>query len=165
MKKIIATVAIGIIVCVWIYFLRGKTTIKSIQQGDLVSIQYEATLPDGRIFSNSDQETIIIGENALPWIDNQLIGQHSGDMITITVPATQGYGIYYDPNKLQRTPIYTLTQAGITAQIWTFILLGWTRYYIKSIENDVVTLDINPEHTRQDLKYTITILWITKKSQ
>jgi len=32
------------------------------------------------------------------------------------ISAAQGYGIYYDPNKIQRMPIYTLTQAGITPE-------------------------------------------------
>gem|GEM_PF-5246678 len=91
-------------------------------------------------------------------MDNILIGQQSGSIIQATISASEGYGKYYDPSKLQRMPIYTLTQAGITPEQGKFILLGGTRYYIQMVENDIVTLDTNPEHTRQDLTYTIQVV-------
>ncbi len=158
MKKIVIIVAIFIAIVAWIYVFQSSNKTTTIQQGDTVTIKYQATLPDGRVFNNSEQETIVIGEDTIPWIDAILIGQQSGSIIQTTITATQWYGKYYDPNKLQRMPIYTLTQAGITPEQWKFILLGGTRYYIQAIENDVVTLDTNPEHTRQDLNYTIQII-------
>lgn len=150
--------AIFIAIVAWTYLFQSNNKTTTIQQGDTVTIKYQATLPDGRVFNNSEQETIVIGEDTIPWIDAILIGQQSGSIIQTTITATQWYGKYYDPNKLQRMPIYTLTQAGITPEQWKFILLGGTRYYIQAIENDVVTLDTNPEHTRQDLNYTIQII-------
>lgn len=163
MKKIVIIVAIFIAIVAWIYVFQSSNKTTTIQQGDSVTIKYQATLPDGRVFNNSEQETIIIGEDTIPWIDAILVGQQSGSIIQTTITATQWYGKYYDPNKLQRMPIYTLTQAGITPEQWKFILLGGTRYYIQAIENDVVTLDTNPEHTRQDLNYTIQIIGREKK--
>lgn len=157
MKKIIIIVAIFIAIVVWICVFQSSNKTTTIQQGDTVTIKYQATLPDGRVFNNSEQENVVIGEDTIPWIDAILIGQQSGSTIQTTITAAQWYGKYYDPNKLQRMPIYTLTQAGITPEQWRFVLLGGTRYYIQAIENDVVTLDTNPEHTRQDLNYTIQI--------
>lgn len=158
MKKTMIILVIIAIVLIAAYLLRWTSTPAGIQQGDTVSISYEASLPDWRVFSSSEQEIIIIGENTLPWVDDKLIGQQSGDVLTTIVSAAQGYGIYYDPNKIQRMPIYTLTQAGVTAEPQKFVLLWWTRYYIQAIENDIITLDTNPEHTRQDIQYTIQIL-------
>lgn len=165
MKKTIIIVVVLIVIATTIYLLKWETVPTSIQQGDLIVINYEAALPDGRIFNSNEQEKLVIGENTLPWVDSQLIGYNSGDSITITVAASEGYGVYYDPNKLQRIPIYTLTQAWITPELWKFILLWWTRHYIQNIENDIATLDTNPEHTRQDLKYTIQILWHDKQKK
>jgi len=163
MKKTIIIVVILTIAALAIYFIQWNSTIVGIQLWDTVTISYESTLPDWRIFGKNDKETLIVGDNTIPWVDSKLIGQNSGDMITTIISATEWYGIFYDPNKVQRMPIYTLTQAGVTAEQWKFVLLWWTRYYIKNIENDIATLDTNPEHTRQDLTYSIQILWHNKK--
>lgn len=163
MKKTVIVIGIITIILIWIYLFKWAATPIGIQQWDQVILSYKASLPDWRIFSNSEQEIIVVGENSLPWVDNKLVGQQSWDSITVIITAAEGYGMYYDQNKIQRMPIYTLTQAGITPEQWKFVLLGWTRYYIKNLENDVVTLDTNPEHTRQDLKYSIQILWRDKK--
>lgn len=158
MKKTIIFLAITVVILGWVYLLKWEKMSPGIQEGDVVTISYKATLPDGRIFANSNEEVITIGENNIPGLDAKLIGQKSGDIVATTIPASQGYGMFYDTNKLQRMPVYTLTQAGITPEQWKFILLGWTRYYIHTIENDIVTLDTNPEHTRQDLNYDVQIL-------
>jgi len=163
MKKTIIIAVIVAIIAVAIYLLKWDTMPAGIQQWDTVTISYKATLPDWRIFSNNEQEVIVIWENTLPWVDNKLIGQNSGDLIITTITPEEGFSIYYDPNKLQRMPIYTLTQAGVTPEPWKFILLWGTRYYIQSIENDIAVLDTNPEHTRQNLKYNIQILWHKKQ--
>jgi len=156
----LATIAIVVI----IILLIPKKSEETIQIGDTVSIDYTITLQDGRIFAE-DTESIIVGNGTVPWIDSYLVGSKSWDILTITIPASETYERYYNPALIQRMPIYTLTQAWITAEEDTFIIFWSNRYYIQSIENDVVSLDGNPIHTRQDMDYTISITQLEKSEE
>lgn len=148
---------IVVVVAAIILITTRTHTEQGIQLWSQVLVEYQATLPDWRIFK-SGEDSIIVWENTIAWLDNHLLWLQTGDNKTIIVPASESYGQFYNPTLVQRTPIYTLTQAGITAEAETFIVLWWTRYYIQKIENDIVTLDSNALHTRQDLTYNITIL-------
>lgn len=165
MKNKIAISIIATIIIIGLIILNTKTIKeKGIQLWDQVTIQYQATLPDGRIFQ-SGEETITIGEDTILWLDNHLLWLQTGNTKTTIISPNEWYGQFYNPTLVQRMPIYTLTQAGISPEAETFILFGWTRYYIQKIENDIATLDSNAAHTRQDLTYDITILNIQNQTE
>ena len=135
-----------------------------ISEGNTVGIIYQATLPDGRVFAtNSGQATTItIGSGEIPGIDKNLVGAKSGDILTFSVPANESYGKFYDPNRVQKVPVYALQELPINAETGTTIVFGTQISYIKSVGNNMVTLDANPLHTRQDLEYTVTITTVEK---
>lgn len=164
-NKITTILLISATIIVTILFLWPNViNTKAIQDGDEVSITYNVTLADWRIFSQWE-EIIKIWEWTIPSIDKYLVWLHSWDKKDIVIPAEENYMQFYNPALVQRMPIYTLTQAGIAAQEQTFITLWSSRYYIQKIENDIATLDGNPEHTRQPLTYTITINAVQKKEE
>lgn len=146
------------------YIITRPESNNKISNGDKVNIIYEAKTSDDRVFNSSNGEiiTLTIGENTLPWVDNALIWANSWDFISINIPASEWYVKYYDPNKVQKLPIYTLLESGITPEENNTIIL-WTQITtIRWVDWDIVTLDSNPLHTWQDLMYTIQILWVEK---
>ncbi len=153
---VVAIILLIIVVVATIALIWQKESQETIQLWDEVTIDYTIALEDGRIFAKNT-ENITIWSGSIPGIDNYLIGSQSGDTLILTIPASESYGKHYNPTLIQRMPIYTLTQAGITPAEDTFIMLWSKRYYIQNIENDIVTLDENPAHTRQDMSYSITI--------
>lgn len=162
--KIILIAAIVVILCIaWIY-LTKKTQDGWIKQGDKVTINYEVKLKDGRIFESTNGETkdIVIWEDSAPGLDENIMWLHSWATASFSIPASAWYAKYYDPNKLQKIPVYTLQEAGILAEEGKSILLWTQMTTIRSIEWETATLDSNPLHTRQDLYYTVQIIWINQ---
>ena len=70
------------------------------RSGDTVSVQYEGRLEDGSIFDTSAGRqplVFIIGEgHVLPKFETSVIGLEPGGSTTITIPAEDAYGPYFD---------------------------------------------------------------------
>jgi peptidylprolyl isomerase len=68
--------------------------------GDTVAVDYEGRLEDGTVFdSSADRAPLLFtigGGDVLPLFEQAVIGLEVGDSTTITIPAEDAYGPYYE---------------------------------------------------------------------
>lgn len=73
-------------------------------KGNLVKVHYTGKLENGSVFSASPEDNPLefrIGEGrVIPGFESAVIGMAPGEMRTVTIPASQGYG-QRDLNKIQ----------------------------------------------------------------
>jgi len=100
---------------------------KSIKNGDTVTVNYTGKLEDGSVFDSSLTEgreplTAKLGEQQLiPGFEAGLIGMSDGDKKTITIESADAYGDYNDKMVIE-VPINHLpdgVQEGMTLQVNT----------------------------------------------
>jgi peptidylprolyl isomerase len=70
------------------------------QTGDTVSVHYEGRLEDGSVFDTSAGRAPLIftigAGQVLPAFEGAVVGLEPGGATTITIPAEDAYGPYYD---------------------------------------------------------------------
>lgn len=154
-------ISLSLLVLVWC------SAKNSIHVGDMVSIEYIATFPDGQIFEQYNDQTPLIftvgSWQVIPWLDQGIIGTKVGSTKTITVKPTKWYGQLYDKNKIQKISQLIFDKLSIKPEKWTLQKLGDIEGIITWTETDsngnvLVLFDINPRQTRDTLKYKVTIL-------
>ncbi len=164
MKKIFSLVAL---VVISLFFLSWCTTKNSIKVGDLVSLTYTATFPDGQIFDQNTDETplmFIVGSGSvIAGLDQGVVGMKVGKTKTITIKPEKWYGKLYNKNNIQKISQLIFDKLSITPENGTTQKLGDIQGVVKWTEEDkdgniLVLFDINPRETRDTLKYKVTIL-------
>lgn len=70
------------------------------RQGDTVAVEYEGRLEDGSIFDSSANRAPLLftigAGDVLPLFEAAVIGLEIGEKTTVTIPAANAYGEYFD---------------------------------------------------------------------
>jgi len=81
----------------------------------VVTFHYSLRSEDGTLIESSEGQSPVIymhgHNNIVPGLEEQMVGKHSGDKFSATVPPEGAYGLR-DPNALQRVPIKHLQSKG-----------------------------------------------------
>ncbi len=130
-------------------------------QGDTVSVHYTGTLDDGTQFDSSagrDPLTFTVGSGQLiAGFDDAVTGMAVGDTKTVRIPAEDAYGPYLEEAVLEITAgdIPPDTQPGDRLQTAEGQVVR-----VLSIENGIVTADMNHELAGEPLTFEITLVSI-----
>ncbi|MFA7298401.1 MAG: FKBP-type peptidyl-prolyl cis-trans isomerase [Candidatus Absconditabacterales bacterium] len=164
MKKIISFLSITVFS---LFIIAGCASKNSIKVGDIISITYTATFPDGKIFDQNTEQTPLMftvgSGNIIQGLDEGVVGMKIGSTKTMTITPDQGYGKIYDTSKIQKISQLIFDKLSIKIENGTTQKLGDIEGIVKGTEKDedgnvLVLFDINPRETRDVLKYKVTIL-------
>jgi peptidylprolyl isomerase len=135
------------------------------RSGDTVSVQYEGRLEDGSIFDTSAGRqplAFVIGAGqVLPTFETSVIGLEPGGSITVTIPAEDAYGPYFD-EAVQIVPVDVFGE-GLPPIGGEFAVMGEDgQQYgarVTAISDDLVnvTLDFNHPLAGKALTFDITL--------
>lgn len=160
-NKILLFISIVIIIVIWYIIYRTPNNQQIVQKNDQVQILYTITSIDGTIImTNSGQEGTWIQAWIpweIPWVETMVVGVKIGDKISKTVEPNESFGKYYDPNKVQVLPKEIFDTIAIDPIVGEKYILWDTIVYIKEVSESEVTVDTNPEYTRQPVTYDIYI--------
>ncbi|MCX6824876.1 MAG: FKBP-type peptidyl-prolyl cis-trans isomerase [candidate division SR1 bacterium] len=164
MKKIVSFLFLASLCAFVITGCANKNTVKS---GDLISISYIATFPDGKIFDQNTEQTPLMftvgSGQVIVGIDEDVVGMKIGATKTVSITPEKGYGKMYDTNKIQKISQLIFDKLSIKPENGKMQKLGDIEGIVKGTEKDangnsLVLFDINPRQTRETLQFKITIL-------
>lgn len=139
------------------------------QEGDLVTVIYQGTLEDGRVFDSSDEDeplAFVIGEDAvLPGFEKAILGMETGEQKTVRIPPEEGFGVrqarLVDEFSLDALPdglqLKVGTQLEVTAEKGSRF-----QVVVTAINGDRVTLDANHPLAGHALTFHIELLSIDR---
>ena len=137
------------------------------KSGDTVTVHYTGTLEDGTAFDSSEGgeplEFAIGSGNVIPGFEQAVLGMNPGDSKTVTIPADDAYGPYFEDRVLvverqqipSDMPIDIGTQLQIQQEGGTVVPV-----IITDITESEVTLDANHPLAGEDLTFKITLVAI-----
>lgn len=167
MKKKLAIFSI-IALCSTVLLTWCKKTeeIKTIQEWDTVTINYDSYLLDWEIIEESSIQTIIIwANNSFPIFDKELIWLKTWDTKEFTTSdPKEWYGIAYDDLKIQKISTTVINTIWTTPKVWESINLWSLNWVILEISPVDVTIDFNDRQTRENVEFHVTVLDIEKGS-
>jgi peptidylprolyl isomerase len=143
--------------------LEGVTLMRTVQQGDRVQVHYVKRSRDGRKTSSREplQLTVGIAHPRLPGLGAALVGLTAGQLMTLTVPAEQAYGLP-DPARIHR---WSRQRFPKEAMLRTGKLVRFTdeqgrrrRVRILEVDNKMVVVDSNHPWAGQSLELEVTLI-------
>ena len=139
-----------------------------VKEGDSLKVNYTGTLVDGKVFDTTDGKTpfefTVGSDEIIPGFGDAFIGMKAGETKTLTIPAAEAYGPYYD--ELTRTMERSLfpddgvsLQAG---QSYPMMHKDGTPVVvlIKDLTEETVTIDANHPMAGKDLTFKLKLLEI-----
>lgn len=139
------------------------------QEGDTVTVIYQASLEDGSVFDAAEEDDpliFVLGEgDVLPGFEHAVLGMQVGERKLVQVPPEEGYGLHeerlVDEVSLDAlpkgVPIKVGNQLEITAEDGTQY-----RLQVIDVDNDRVTLDANHPLAGRALIFQIELLAIDR---
>ena len=126
-----------------------------VQSGDLVSVAYTGTFPNGTIFDTSQGREPLqfqVGAGQLiPGFEARIIGMEVGESKQFTLPPEEAYG-EYDPSAIvqEAVPVENFGE-NMTGYIGEQIVvqneMGMPlQAFVVDVDDEFVTLDIDPNH-------------------
>ena len=165
MKKKLAILSI-LALCSTVLFTWCKKTeeIKTIQEWDTVTINYDSYLLDWEIIEENSIQTIKIWNNdSFPIFDTELIWLKSWDTKEFTTnDPKEWYGIAYDDLKIQKIPATVINTIWADPKIWEQINLWSLNWVILEVSPVDVTIDFNDRQTRENVEFKVTVLNIQR---
>ena len=166
MKKKLSILAL-VTLCSTLFLSWCKKTeeIKTIQEWDMVTINYDSYLLDWEIIEENVTQTIIIWEeNSFPIFDTELIGLQSGETKEFTTnDPKEWYWIDYDDLKIQKISTTVIDHAlWRDPEIWEQINLWAFNWIIIETSPIDVTIDFNERKTRENAEFNVTVLAMEK---
>lgn len=134
--------------------------------GDTVYLTYTARYrTDNEIFRQEEEPVAIrVGEETLlPYVEGQLLDMNVGETKTFIVPSFQGYGYLYDRNLFKQTALKYFVHNNIGPEVGDTVNLNGGQGIVVAIKEEedpnqsIISIDLNPRHTWQDLIYTVNI--------
>ncbi|MGC9443840.1 MAG: FKBP-type peptidyl-prolyl cis-trans isomerase [Candidatus Methanospirareceae archaeon] len=146
----------------------SATVAQTAKVGDTVSVHYTGTLADGSVFDSSigrEPLQFTLGEGQMiPGFEQAVTGMALGEIKTVTIPADQAYGPYYEELVLviprDQLPADMEPQVGqkLQTQSATGQIMIVT---VKEVSATNVTLDANHELAGKDLTFEIQLVEIS----
>ena len=139
------------------------------QEGDTVTVIYQASLEDGSVFDAAEEDDpliFVLGDgDVLPGFENAVLGMQVGERKIVQVPPEEGYGLHeerlVDEVSLDAlpkgVPIKVGNQLEITSEDGTQY-----RLQVVQVDNDRVTLDANHPLAGHSLTFQIELLAIDR---
>ncbi|HDS46391.1 MAG TPA: peptidylprolyl isomerase [Methanomicrobia archaeon] len=132
--------------------------------GDMVKVHYTGTLADGSVFDSSlgrDPLQFTLGDGQMiPGFEQAVIGMKLGETKTVTIPADQAYGPYYE----ERVFVIPRDQlpAGMEPEIGQKLRTqSGMIVTVTEVSGTSVTLDANHELAGKDLTFEIQLVEIS----
>ena len=146
----------------------SATSFQTAKVGDTVKVHYTGTLTDGSAFDSSigrEPLQFTLGEGQMiPGFEQAVIGMELGETKTVTIPADQAYGPYYE----ERVFVISRDQlpAGMEPEVGQKLQMQSTSGQITIVTVTVVsetnvTLDANHELAGKDLTFEIQLVEIS----
>ena len=139
------------------------------QEGDTVTVIYQASLEDGSVFDAAEEDDpliFVLGDgDVLPGFENAVLGMQVGERKIVQVPPEEGYGLHEERlvdnvslDALPKgVPIKVGNQLEITSEDGTQY-----RLQVVQVDNDRVTLDANHPLAGHSLTFQIELLAIDR---
>mgnify|MGYP001380115463 CR=1 FL=1 len=139
------------------------------QDGDTVTVTFQGSLEDGRVFEASDEAeplTFMIGANqVLPGVEKAVSGMVVGEQKTVNIPPEEGYGIRQE-QLVEEVPLATLPE-GLDLRIGNQLEVTSSdgrkfRVRIVQRSESAVTLDANHPLAGHTLTFHIELVDIER---
>jgi peptidylprolyl isomerase len=139
------------------------------QEGDTVTVIYQALLEDGSVFDGADEDAplvFILGEgDVLPGFELAVLGMQVGERKIVQVPPEEGYGLHeerlVDEIALEVLPKELILKVGnlleVTGEDGTQY-----RLQVVDLDGDRVTLDANHPLAGHSLTFQIELVDIDR---
>jgi len=140
---------------------------KVVDKNDNVSIHYKGTLSDGQLFDSSegkDPLTFEVGSGqVIPGFDKAVVGMKVDESKVFTIPSTEAYGEVKD-DLLYEIPVSSIPAElnphegqRLVSNVEDGRQIPVT---VKSVKEDIITLDANHPLAGKDLTFDIKIVEI-----
>jgi peptidylprolyl isomerase len=139
-------------------------------EGDTVTVNYTGTLDDGTVFDSTvggDPLTFVIGDGTMiEGFDKAVRGMKVGEIKTVTIPADEAYGEYYEDLVivLDREELPDDIVVGQQLMLRSAEAEVWHYFTVIDISDTEVTLDGNVKLAGEDLTFEIELVSIEKAS-
>jgi len=140
-------------------------SIKMIQKGNVIQIDYVGTFDDGTVFDASkDHDTPLEFEvgsgQIIPGLDKAVIGMKTGDSKDITIPAEEAYGPYHEEmvKKLPRKALAGDQEPKEGMTVMLTLPQGKFPARISHVCEEDVTIDLNHPLAGKALHFKIKIV-------
>ena len=139
------------------------------QEGDTVTVIYQASLEDGSVFDAAEEDeplVFVIGEgDVLPGFENAVLGMQVGERKIVKVPPEEGYGMR-EPRLVDEVAIDNLPK-GLSLKVGNQLEVtseDGTQYRLQVVDlaDDRVTLDANHPLAGHSLTFQIELLFIDR---
>jgi FKBP-type peptidyl-prolyl cis-trans isomerase 2 len=139
----------------------------AIKQGDIIKVEYVGTFDDGKIFDSTEANGGIplkfeVGAGQIiPGFDNSVLGKDIGDEFKIRLEPSEAYGNYKDG--LTQSIAKEQFPPGQEPEQGLMIMLMGSQGQpvpatIKTVEDDIVTIDLNHPMAGKVLNFKIKIV-------
>ena len=166
--KLAMVAAAGILIMVIIgYILLNPSGAKS---GDMVTIEYTGSLPDGTVFDtnvNATPLTFIIGQGrVVKGLEEGVTGMSQGETRTVKIPVDKAYGPYNDA--LVHVVNRSTLPANITPEVGAVLKVtrqpdgAFALVKIINVTPSTITWDENHALAGKDLVFTIRLIEVQK---
>ncbi len=137
-------------------------------EGKKVKVHYTGTLDDGKKFDSSHDrnepiEFTCMAGQMIPGFDAAVKDMGKGETKTVHIPAAEAYG-ERDEDLVQKVPLAQIPNGNELPVGQTVYMMGPGGQpfpaFVRSIEDGIVTFDLNHELAGQDLNFEITLVEI-----
>lgn len=135
-----------------------------------VTVHYKGTLDDGTEFDSSYKRnepltfTCLAGQ-MIPGFDNAVASMTPGETRVVHIPAAEAYGVR-DEEMVQRVPLDQIPQGNELPVGQTIYMTGPDGQpfplFVRSIDQGIVTFDMNHELAGKDLTFEITLIEVSE---
>jgi peptidylprolyl isomerase len=139
------------------------------QEGDLVTVVYQAILDDGSVFDSSDEDeplSFVLGEDTvLPGFEKAVLGMETGEQKTVRIPPEEGFGLrqerLIDHFAVANLPAGLDLKLGAQLEV---VAEDGSRFQVvvAGLHDDRVTLDANHPLAGKTLIFHIELLAIDR---
>jgi FKBP-type peptidyl-prolyl cis-trans isomerase 2 len=137
-----------------------------VEKGDHVSVDYWGSLENGMVFDTSEGrgplEFDVGAGQMIKGFDNGVIGMKINETKTITIPASEAYGMV-DPKLVVDVPLDDLRQSNITPAVGMKLYAQGREVVITKVTDTAATIDFNHPLAGKTLIFKIKMLNIVKK--
>jgi peptidylprolyl isomerase len=169
--KLALVAAAGILIVIVAVYLMSNPSIlnpNGAKSGDMVTVEYTGSLPDGTVFDTNVNETpltFIIGQGNVIF-DEYVRGMSQGETRTVTIPVDKAYGPY-NPGLVHVVNRLTLP-ANITPVVGGVLKItrqpdgAIALVKVLNVTPTTITWDENHALAGKDLVFTIRLIEIQK---
>ena len=139
-----------------------------VKEGNKITVEYTGRLEDGTVFDSSEKHgeplQFTVGEGKIiKGFDQAVVGMKVGEEKEVKIPPEEAYG-EYNPELVKDLPqnVFPEDQEVKAGMIFMMSLPDGRQVPVKisKVENDQVTVDLNPPLAGKTLVFTIKIVSI-----